>query len=219
MNVLDVNSLLPLSGLYITGTDTGIGKTHASVALIQALRSAGRRVAGMKPVASGCVYVDGRWRNEDALALMAAADSRAEYATVNPYALPDATAPQLAAARAGVSLDMQVMLDAYRLLAVDVDTVLVEGAGGWLAPLSDSIGQLDMVRSLDLPVLIVVGLRLGCINHARLTEQAVLASGSRLLGWLANAVEPGFDAEGRYFNALSCSMQTSCLGRLPFVKQ
>ena len=219
MNVLDVNSLLPLSGLYITGTDTGIGKTHASVALIQALRSAGRRVAGMKPVASGCVYVDGRWRNEDALALMAAADSRAEYATVNPYALPDATAPQLAAARAGVSLDMQVMLDAYRLLAVDVDTVLVEGAGGWLAPLSDSIGQLDMVRSLDLPVLIVVGLRLGCINHARLTEQAVLASGSRLLGWLANAVEPGFDAEGQYFNALSCSMQTPCLGRLPFVKQ
>ena len=219
MNVLDVNSLLPLSGLYITGTDTGIGKTHASVALIQALRSAGRRVAGMKPVASGCVCVDGHWRNEDALALMAAADSRAEYATVNPYALPEATAPQLAAARAGVSLDMQVMLDAYRLLAVDVDTVLVEGAGGWLAPLSDSIGQLDMVRSLDLPVLIVVGLRLGCINHARLTEQAVLASGSRLLGWLANAVEPGFDAEGQYFDALSRSMQTPCLGRLPFVKQ
>ena len=219
MNVLDVNSLLPLSGLYITGTDTGIGKTHASVALIQALRSVGRRIEGMKPVASGCVRVDGHWRNEDALALMAAADSRAEYATVNPYALPEATAPQLAAARAGVSLDMQVMLDAYRMLAVDVETVLVEGVGGWLAPLSDSIDQLDLVRALDLPVLIVVGLRLGCINHARLTEQAVLASGSRLLGWLANAVEPGFDEEGQYFDALSRSMQTPCLGRLPFAEQ
>ncbi|HWR95326.1 MAG TPA: dethiobiotin synthase, partial [Arenimonas sp.] len=145
--------------------------------------------------------------------------SRAEYATVNPYALPEATAPQLAAARAGVSLDMQVMLDAYRMLAVDVETVLVEGVGGWLAPLSDSIDQLDLVRALDLPVLIVVGMRLGCINHARLTEQAVLASGSRLLGWLANAVEPGFDAEGQYFNALSRSMQTPCLGRLPFAEQ
>lgn len=219
MNDLDVNSLLPLGGLFVTGTDTGIGKTHASVVLIRALRSAGRRIEGMKPVASGCVSVDGQWRNEDALALMAAAGSRAVYAAVNPYALPAATAPQLAAAEAGIAIGLPAMQDAFRQLAGHADVVLVEGVGGWLAPLSDTLDQADLVRALDLPVLIVVGLRLGCINHARLTEQAVLASGCRLLGWLANAVEPGFDPDGRYFNALSCSMQTACLGRLPFAAQ
>lgn len=216
MNVLDVNYLSPLDGVFVTGTDTGIGKTHASVALIQALRSAGRRVAGMKPVASGCVPIDGQWRNEDALALMAAAQSRADYASVNPYALPAPTAPQLAAAQAGVTIELPVVQAAYRALADQADVVLVEGVGGWLAPLSDSLDQADMVRALQLPVLIVVGMRLGCINHGRLTEQAVLASGCRLLGWLANAVEPGFDADGRYVEALSGSMQTPCLGRLPF---
>jgi dethiobiotin synthetase len=219
MQNLDVNFLSAESGLFVTGTDTGIGKTHASVVLIHALRAAGRHVAGMKPVASGCEQFDGQWRNDDALALMAAAGSRAEYATVNPYALPEATAPQLAAAQAGVSLDMRVMLDAYRMLAADADTMLVEGVGGWLAPLSDTLDQADLVRALQLPVLVVVGMRLGCINHARLTEQAVLASGCRLLGWLANAVEPDFDGDGQYFSALTRSMRTPCLGRLPYAAQ
>jgi dethiobiotin synthetase len=219
MNVLDVNYLSPLDGLFVTGTDTGIGKTHASVALIQALRSAGRRVAGMKPVASGCTLIDGQWRNEDALALMAAAQSGADYATVNPYALPVPTAPQLAAAQAGVTIELPVLLEAYGKLAGQADFVLVEGVGGWLAPLSDSLDQADLVRALQLPVLCVVGMRLGCINHARLTEQAVLASGCRLLGWLANDIEDGFDDDGRYFSALSRSMQSPCLGRLPFAVQ
>lgn len=219
MNVLDVNSLSPYDGLFVTGTDTGIGKTHASVALIKALRSAGRRVEGMKPVASGCRLIEGQWRNEDAQALMAAAESKADYAAVNPYALPAATAPQLAAAEVGIEPGLPAMQDAYRQLAGHADFVLVEGVGGWLAPLSDSLDQVDLVRALDLPVIVVVGMRLGCINHARLTEQAVLASGCRLLGWLANAVDPGFDPDSRYFNALSRSMQTACLGRLPFANQ
>jgi dethiobiotin synthetase len=219
MNVLDVNYLSPLNGLFVTGTDTGIGKTHASVALLRALRSAGRRVAGMKPVASGCDLIDGQWRNEDALALMAAAASTADYASVNPYALPVPTAPQLAAAQAGVTIALPAMQAAYRALAGQADFVLVEGVGGWLAPLSDTLDQAEVVRALDLPVVIVTGMRLGCINHARLTEQAVLASGCRLLGWLANAVEPGFDVDGRYFDALSRSMRTACLGRLPFAAQ
>ena len=219
MQNLDVNFLSAESGLFVTGTDTGIGKTHASVALLQALRSAGRRVQGMKPVASGCEWIDGQWRNEDALALMAAAGSRAEYATVNPYALPLPTAPQIASKQAGVMLELPVLQTAFTQLSLASDFVLVEGVGGWLAPLSDSLDQVHLVHAFQLPVVLVVGLRLGCINHARLTEQAVLASGCRMLGWIGNAVEAGFDSDGSYFTALAGSLQTPCLGRLPYAAQ
>lgn len=216
MQTLDVNFLSPETGVFVTGTDTGIGKTHASAALLRALRLAGRRVQGMKPVASGCERVNGAWRNEDALMLIDAAASTADYAWVNPYALPTPTAPQLAAAEEGVVIALPVITAAYRNLAAQADTVLVEGVGGWLAPLSDALDQSDLVQALDLPVLLVVGLRLGCINHARLSEHSIRARGCRLLGWLGNAVEPGFDADGRYFEALQRSMASPCLGRLPF---
>ncbi|WP_297801743.1 dethiobiotin synthase [Arenimonas sp. GDDSR-1] len=216
MQTLDVNFLSPETGVFVTGTDTGIGKTHASAALLRALRLAGRRVQGMKPVASGCERVNGAWRNEDALMLIDAAASTADYAWVNPYALPTPTAPQLAAAEEGVVIALPVITAAYRNLAAQADTVLVEGVGGWLAPLSDALDQSDLVQALDLPVLLVVGLRLGCINHARLSEHSIRANGCRLLGWLGNAVEPGFDADGRYFEALQRSMASPCLGRLPF---
>ena len=216
MQTLDVNFLSPETGVFVTGTDTGIGKTHASAALLRALRLAGRRVQGMKPVASGCERVNGAWRNEDALMLIDAAASTADYAWVNPYALPTPTAPQLAAAEEGVVIALPVITAAYRNLAAQADTVLVEGVGGWLAPLSDALDQSDLVQALDLPVLLVVGLRLGCINHARLSEHSIRANGCRLLGWLGNAVEPGFDDDGRYFEALQRSMASPCLGRLPF---
>lgn len=215
MESIDVKSLPP-GGLFVTGTDTEIGKTHSTAAMLRALRAAGRRVQGMKPVASGCVLIDGAWRNEDALALMAAAGSTAAYADVNPYALPTPTAPQLAAAETGMEITLPAIIYAYRRLSADTDTVLVEGVGGWLAPLSDTLDQADLVRALDVPVVLVVGLRLGCINHARLTERAVLADGCRLIGWLGNTVEPDFDRDGRYFAALARSMTSTCLGRLPF---
>ena len=214
MESIDVKSL-PSGGLFVTGTDTEIGKTHSTAALLRALRAVGRRVQGMKPVASGCELVDGAWFNEDALALMTAAGSTAAYADVNPYALPTPTAPQLAAAETGAEITLPAITAAYRRLSADADTVLVEGVGGWLAPLSDTLDQADLVRALDVPVVLVVGLRLGCINHARLTERTVLADGCRLIGWLGNAVAPGFDADGRYFEALRRSLRTPCLGRLP----
>lgn len=216
MRISDVNFLSAESGVFVTGTDTGIGKTHASCALLRAMRASGRTVQGMKPVASGCEWLDGQWRNEDALALMAATGSVADYATVNPYALPQATAPQIAAADAGIAIELLVLQAACRQLAASSDFVLVEGVGGWLAPLSATLEQADLVQALDVPVILVVGLRLGCINHARLSERAILASGCRLLGWLGNAVEQGFDADGSYFDALAGSLQTACLGRLPF---
>ena len=216
MESIDVKSL-PHGGLFVTGTDTEIGKTHSTAALLRALCAAGRRVQGMKPVASGCVLADGAWRNEDALALMAAAGSGAPYADVNPFALPTPTAPQLAAREAGAEIALPAITAAYRRLSADAGTVLVEGVGGWLAPLSDTLDQADLVRALDIPVLLVVGLRLGCINHARLTERAVLADGCRLIGWLGNAVAPDFDPDGRYFEALRGALRTPCLGRLPHV--
>ncbi len=216
MQNLDVNFLSAESGVFVTGTDTGIGKTFASCALLRSLRTSGRRVQGMKPAASGCEWTGGQWRNEDALALMAAADSEAEYATVNPYALPLATAPQIASKQAGVTIELPVLQKAFMQLGLSADFVLVEGVGGWLAPLSDSLDQVHLVQAFQLPVVLVVGLRLGCINHARLSERAILASGCRLLGWLGNAVEQGFDADGSYFDALAGSLQTACLGRLPF---
>jgi dethiobiotin synthetase len=200
----------------MTGTDTGIGKTFVSCALLRSLRASGRRVQAMKPVASGCEWADGRWRNDDAQALMTASDSMAEYATVNPYALPLPTAPQIAAKQAGVMVELPVMQQAFVQLGASADFVLVEGVGGWLAPLGADLDQSDLVHALQIPVLLVVGMRLGCINHARLSEQSILASGCRLVGWIGNAVEGGFDSDGAYFKALAGSLHSPCLGRMPF---
>jgi dethiobiotin synthetase len=170
----------------------------------------------MRPVASGCDLIDGHWRNQDAYALMAAAESKVDYATVNPYALPLPTAPQIAATDAGIDIELPVLQAAYRQLTASSDFVLVEGVGGWLAPLSDALDQSDLVKALDIPVILVVGLRLGCINHARLSERAIFASGCRLLGWVGNTIDADFDADGRYFDALSRSMLSPCIGRLAF---
>jgi dethiobiotin synthetase len=217
MHNLDVNFLSAESGVFVTGTDTGIGKTFASCALLRTLRTSGRSVQGMKPVASGCEWTDGQWRNEDALALMAAANTNVDYADVNPYALPLATAPQIASKQAGVKIELPVLQVAFTQLSLASDFVLVEGVGGWLAPLSNSLDQVHLVQAFQLPVVLVVGLRLGCINHARLSEQSILASGCRMLGWLGNAVEAGFDSDGNYFSALTESLQTTCLGRLSYL--
>lgn len=214
MQNLDVNFLSLESGVFVTGTDTGIGKTYASCVVIRALADSGRRVQGMKPVASGCEWIDGQWQNEDALALRAAAASTADYALVNPCALPLATAPQIAAREAGVTLAMPPLEAAHAALVSVSEFVLVEGVGGWLAPLSDTMDQSMLVKALDIPVVLVVGMRLGCINHARLSERAILADGCRLLGWVANAVDPEFDDDGRYFEALAAVMQSPCLGRI-----
>lgn len=204
-----------MPGFYVTGTDTGIGKTRASVALLKALSDHGLRVVGMKPVASGCEWTPAGWRNDDALALQAASHGSPDYARINPCALPEATAPTIAAAKAGMHVDLPSLAIAYRALAATADVVVVEGVGGWLAPLADDLEQADLARALQLDVVLVVGLRLGCINHARLTERAILADGLRLTGWIANAVEADFDADGEYLRALGHGLASPCLGRIP----
>ncbi len=203
-------------GVFVTGTDTGVGKTFASVALLHRLRAEGFRAMGMKPVASGCEQTEAGWRNDDALRLLAASDPQPEYADVNPYPLPLPTAPQLAAAAAGVRIEGDRLIDAYRALALQTDAVVVEGVGGWAAPFDRDLEQADLVRALALPVVLVVGVRLGCLSHARLTERAIAADGLSLVGWIANTIDPGFTDIDAYLRLLADALPVPCLGVLPF---
>jgi dethiobiotin synthetase len=200
---------------YITGTDTGIGKSVASAALLHALRGRGLHAVGMKPVASGCEMTADGWRNEDALLLQQASDPVPAYRDVNPYALPNPLAPELAAADAGVSIELQPIVEAHARLAAVADAVVVEGVGGWAAPLTASLDQLDVVRALELPVVMVVGLRLGCINHARLTARAIIEDGAHLAGWIANDIDPAMARSDDNFVILQRVLPVPCWGRLP----
>lgn len=177
-------------GLFITGTDTGVGKTRVSVALVEALKSRGYRVAAMKPVASGAVETAAGLRNEDALQLCAAASVAAPYPTVNPYCFAPAMAPHLAARAAGVSIRLRHIQETHATLAAQADWIIVEGVGGWKVPLGETITTVDLATHLGWPVLLVVGIRLGCLNHALLTADAIAASGLPLAGWIANCVDP-----------------------------
>ena len=177
-------------GILVTGTDTGIGKTHVAVRLVRALQSAGLTVAAMKPVASGAVRVGDAWLNDDALELQRAAALDIPYDWVNPSLFRMATSPHLAARVEGVVVDLDRLVDALDRLAALADCVVVEGVGGWRVPLNDDEDMADLARRFDLPVVLVVGLRLGCINHARLTAEAILDSGLVMGGWVANELFP-----------------------------
>ena len=205
------------TSIYVTGTDTGIGKTVASCALLHALRLRGLRAVGMKPLASGCEHTPAGWRNEDALALQAASDPRPEYADLNPYALPLPLAPELAAREAGVAIELATIRAAYARLQAQADAVVVEGVGGWAAPLSASLDQADLVHALDLPVVLVVGLRLGCLNHAYLTARAIAADGCRLAGWIGNGIDPDMARRDDNLALLAARIAAPCWGVLPHV--
>jgi len=200
---------------FVTGTDTGVGKTLVSAALLTALARSGRRVVGMKPVASGCDATPHGLRSTDAETLCAAANVAADYADVNPYALAAPTAPHLAATVTGVQIDIATIHAHYARLAARADDVVVEGIGGWLVPINRTQTMADVVRALELPVILVVGMRLGCLNHALLTRRAVAASRCRLAAWVANALEGGMP-EG-YVEALTDRLDAPCLGIIPAV--
>ena len=172
-----------MRGLFVTGTDTGVGKTVVAAALLRALGNAGVRCVGMKPVAAG---FDESGVNADVLALAAAANVDAPLADRNPYAFADAVAPHLAAQASGTTIDMAVIAAAAGRLATRADALIVEGAGGVLVPLDASHDMLDVAAMLGLPVLLVVGLRLGCLNHALLSALAIRRRGLELRGWVAN---------------------------------
>lgn len=186
-----------MTAYFVTGTDTGVGKTRTSCALLHALRRDHGRCVGMKPVAAGCDLVEGppgQWLNEDVVALRAASTLHVPPAFDNPYALPDAVSPHIAARKVGVRIDLGHIEASFHALRQQADAVVVEGAGGFIVPLHEAPGEFassaDLAQRLRLPVILVVGLRLGCLNHALLTQESIAARGLKLAGWVANVVDP-----------------------------
>ena len=201
--------------VFIAGTDTGIGKTHASCALLHALRAAGRDAVGMKPVASGCIDAGEGLRNEDALALQAAGPAGVAYGVINPVTLRAPLSPHLAAARDGVTIRMAALTAAFEQLQARYAPVVVEGVGGWLVPLAPELMASQIARDWRLPVILVVGLRLGCLNHALLSARAIVDDGCQLLGWIGNRIDPQMDAVEENLATLRMLLPAPCLGVLP----
>lgn len=205
-----------MRGLFVTGTDTGIGKTRVALTLMRALQGRGFRVLGMKPVASGCTRVGGHLRNDDAVQLQQAGSSTVPYEWVNPYAYEQPVAPNIAAALSGQNVDLDVIAASCRQLARACDVVVVEGVGGWEAPLTDRLNVSDLAASLGFPVVLVVGLRLGCLNHAILTERAILRSSAPYRGWCANACDSDFAFAEANLRTLESRLAGRLLGSIPF---
>jgi dethiobiotin synthetase len=197
--------------LFITGTDTGVGKTHVTCAVLTALRARGTRACGFKPVSAGCERTPQGLRNDDALALQAAAGTALDYADLNPCAFEPAIAPHLAAAQAGVTIDTRVLDAAHARLAAQFELVLAEGAGGWLVPLGERATFADWVSARRWPVLLVVGMRLGCLNHALLSAESI-ASRVPLLGWVASVLPPEMPELAANIEALQLRLPAPLLG-------
>jgi dethiobiotin synthetase len=181
-----------LHSIYVTGTDTGVGKTLIATALVRALNQAGRQTRGLKPLASGASRTRDGLRNADALALQAEGRPPMPYELVNPYCFEPAIAPHLAAAEAGIETALPALLAWYERAREGCDWTVVEGAGGWRVPLHPQGYTSDLPQALGIPVLLVVGLRLGCLNHARLTFEAMRHDHARFAGWIGNRIDPEF---------------------------
>jgi dethiobiotin synthetase len=201
---------------FVTGTDTGVGKTTVTVRLMQQLIAQGFTVIGMKPVASGCEWLDGRWQNEDVRQLTAASNVNAPPELINPYCFDPPIAPHIAAEQAGVSIDLSVIQSAYTQLTTMADVVIVEGAGGLLVPLNSKQSLADLIQVLNIPALVVVGMRLGCINHALLTAQVLQQRGIRFCGWVANSIDPQMSMPQENLQTLIDSLQQAPLLEIPF---
>ncbi|MHB1094078.1 dethiobiotin synthase [Thiobacillus sp.] len=202
-------------GLFVTGTDTGVGKTRVAVALIEALRAHGLRVAAMKPVSAGSMPGE---LNEDVVSLLQAANVDADVRDVNPYAFAEPVAPHIAAALAGVRIELDVITAAYARLAAKADVVVVEGAGGWRVPLNERADMADLAQRLDLPVVLVVGLRLGCLNHASLTAESVVHRRLQWAGWVGNHIESTMQQGAQNVAALRRLLPGPCLGIQEFIE-
>lgn len=204
------------TGIFVTGTDTGVGKTFVSVWLVKALVRQGLRVSVMKPIASGSERTAAGLRNSDALALAAASNVAAPYATINPYCFEPAISPHIAAEEARIDVDLRVIKQSFETLAVGADRVVVEGAGGWYAPINESQAMADLPKLLHVPVLLVVGLRLGCLNHALLTKRAIEAQGAVFAGWVANSIDPALERPAQNLSSLELRLGREPLAVFPF---
>ncbi len=204
-------------GWFVTGTDTEVGKTMVSAAMLHRLVSAGQRAVGMKPVASGAEPGLDGLRNADALLLQRHSNVAAAYEQVNPYCFEPPIAPHVAAARVGCRMSLKEIVLRYGELTAEADCAVVEGVGGWRVPLNDELTMATVARQLELPVVLVVGIRLGCINHALLTAESVLADGCRLAGWVANDLSDAPDAIPETMQALAARLPAPCWGVLPWL--
>jgi dethiobiotin synthetase len=204
--------------LFITGTDTGVGKTLVSTLLLRSLRAQGLTVRGLKPIASGATRTSDGLRNEDALALQSASFPPVDYATVNPHCFEPAVAPHLAAARAQTPIAFDRLVGWYRRAARGIDAVVTEGAGGWRVPLHPAGYLSDLPEALGLDVVLVVGLRLGCLNHARLTFEAIARGGRcRFAGWIGNGIDPDFAEREANLVALAEQLDGPALAIVPWL--
>ena len=202
-------------GYFITGTDTNAGKTWATIALMRYFKQQGKSVAGMKPVASGCFMQDGQLKNEDALLIQENASLKIDYDLINPYAYELPVSPHIAGINNPVNL--ATIVEKFNALKELAEIVLVEGAGGWYAPLNDCEDNSDLAKSLALPVIIVVAIRLGCINHAKLTWQAIQHSGIPCAGWIAVCVDPDMLKPDENIQTIKTALNVPLLGVLPYL--
>lgn len=201
---------------FVTGTDTGVGKTFVSCALLHAFARQGLHAVGMKPVAAGCQVQNGGLLSEDVAALLAAGNVNATPNEINPYALAPALAPHIAARMAGLDIEFPPILAAFDALQSSADVVVVEGVGGFRVPLNARQDTADLAVALGLPVILVVGMRLGCLNHALLSAEAIAACGLHLAGWVANGIDGGMAAFEENVAALEARLAAPCIGVIPF---
>ncbi len=209
-------------GCFVTGTDTNVGKTLIATALLHRCVAQGWHSIGMKPVAAGChLDAQGRECNEDVTALRAAANVQVAAEDINPYLFREAIAPHLAAQHEGVTIECARILSAYARLASQADALVVEGAGGFVIPLDMAAGfnSADLACELALPVVLTVGMRLGCLNHALLTQEAIAARGLKLAGWVANTVDPAMSCGDENLHTLRALLPAPLLGVVPFMSQ
>jgi dethiobiotin synthetase len=207
-----------MRGYFITGTDTDVGKTLIALGLIEKLKQQGHRVGAMKPLAAGCDVTTDGLRNSDAMQLQQQSNVMLDYHTLNPYAFAPAIAPHIAADDAGVRVDIETIYQHYQTIASQSDCVVVEGAGGWHVPLNDFQTIADLAKRLQLPVILVVGMRLGCISHALLTVESIRAAGLPLAGWIANQVQPEMNRLEENIATLQQRIDAPLLVHVPYLE-
>ncbi|MEI8361667.1 MAG: dethiobiotin synthase [Betaproteobacteria bacterium] len=205
---------------FVVGTDTNVGKTYVACALVQHFVQQGLKTVGMKPIASGCqLNQQGELMNDDASALINASNVNAPLDLINPYRFLPAIAPHLAATQAGVTVNLHTITQAYLQLSTLVEVVIIEGAGGFFVPLNQIETLADLALQLNVPIILVVGMRLGCINHALLTVEAIQARGLSLHGWVANQIDPDFDMFQETLSSLQQRIAAPCLSVLRWCEQ